>query len=255
MPGQLVCRPQRALPVAVLKVAGVLDLVTGPALRHAVRRCLSAQPAAVLIDVADLDIDEPQALDELTTVMHQNAEWPAVPIVLCAAGPDTVERLTRSPVHREVGMAGNCAEAEAAALAQADAEPAHHQVRVRLRPVPDACRQARAVVTRAVAGWHLGDLAATANLVATELVANVVRHAHTTMELTMALRDGRISLAVRDGSSRLPRTADPGVTDAGGRGLRLVRELTDAWGVLPVSDGKVIWTTVRAGRPGRPVPA
>jgi anti-sigma regulatory factor (Ser/Thr protein kinase) len=106
------------------------------------------------------------------------------------------------------------------------------------------------VVTRAVAAWHLGDITATASLVATELVANVVRHAHTTMEFTMALRDGRISLAVRDGSVVLPRPAEPGVTDAGGRGLRLVRELSDAWGVLPMSDGKVVWTTLNASAPG-----
>jgi anti-sigma regulatory factor (Ser/Thr protein kinase) len=246
MPGQLVCRPEQTLPVAVLKVAGVLDLVTGPALRRAVRRCLSTQPEAVLIDVAELDIEGPQALDELTSVVHQNAEWPAVPIVLCAAGPDTVESLAKSPVHGEVGMADSCAEA----LAQATVEPDRHRVRIRLRPVPDACRQARAVVTRAVAAWHLGDITATASLVATELVANVVRHAHTTMEFTMALRDGRISLAVRDGSVVLPRPAEPGVTDAGGRGLRLVRELSDAWGVLPMSDGKVVWTTLNASAPG-----
>jgi hypothetical protein len=69
------------------------------------------------------------------------------------------------------------------------------------------------------------------------------------MEFTMALRDGRISLAVRDGSIVLPRPAEPGVTDAGGRGLRLVRELSDAWGVLPMSDGKVVWTTLNASAP------
>jgi hypothetical protein len=34
--------------------------------------------------------------------------------------------------------------------------------------------------------------------------------------------------------------------EAGGRGLRLVRDLSDAWGVLPVVDGKVVWATVGA---------
>ena len=34
-------------------------------------------------------------------------------------------------------------------------------------------------------------MTATATLVATELVANVVRHAHTTMDFTLGLRDDR----------------------------------------------------------------
>jgi hypothetical protein len=73
-----------------------------------------------------------------------------------------------------------------------------------------------------------------------------VRHAHTTMVFTVGLRDGRIWLTVRDGSRRLPKPADPGFTDLGGRGLRLVRELTESWGVLPISDGKVVWTRLEA---------
>jgi anti-sigma regulatory factor (Ser/Thr protein kinase) len=118
---------------------------------------------------------------------------------------------------------------------------------VRLRPVPDACRQVRQLVAQACAAWQHSELTATAALVATELVANVVRHAHTTMDFTVGLRDGRMSMAVRDGSRRLPRPADAKLTDSGGRGLRLVRELTESWGVLPFPDGKVVWTRIGTG--------
>jgi len=129
---------------------------------------------------------------------------------------------------------------------KAGAKPAPTRIRARLRPVPDACRQVRQLVVQACNTWQHSELAATGTLIATELVANVVRHAHTTMEFTMALRDGRLSMSVRDGSRRLPRPADPAKSDAGGRGLRLVRDLTDAWGVLPVADGKVVWTHMTA---------
>ena len=132
------------------------------------------------------------------------------------------------------------------ALAAGRAEPEPPRVRARLRPVPDACRQVRHLVTQACEAWHRADLAATAALIATELVANGVRHAHTTMEFTFGLRNGRLSMAVRDGSRRLPRPAEPELMSPGGRGLVLVRELTDAWGVLPVSDGKVVWTQLGA---------
>ncbi|MCA2218797.1 ATP-binding protein [Jidongwangia harbinensis] len=242
MTSQLVCRPEQDLPVAVLRVNGVLDLVTSDALRRAVARSLSAQPEALLIDVSALDIDEPQGLSALRDVVCANATWPAVPIVLCGAGADTAAAITASPDCASVGTAPDCARA----LREASGRRHPARLRVRLRPVPDACRQVRHLVNQACQTWHHRELAATAALVATELVANVVRHAHTTMEFTVVLRDGSMWLSVRDGSRRLPRPADPGPADAGGRGLRLVRELTASWGVLPVSDGKVVWSQIAA---------
>ncbi len=238
MTNQLVCRPVLNLPVALLRVSGVLDLVTGDALRRAVTRSLGAQPEALLVDVSRLQVGDPLALQVLNDVVCRTAEWPRVPIVLCGAGPATAAPLAASPDCAKLSFADDCEQA----LREIGEEPEPRRIRVRLRPVPDACRQVRQLVNQACAAWHRSDAAATASLVATELVANVVRHAHTTMEFTLGLRDGRMCLTVRDGSRRLPRPADPGVKDAGGRGLRLVRELTDAWGVFPVTDGKVVWT-------------
>jgi hypothetical protein len=237
MASQLVCRPEQDLPVARLRVSGVLDFFTSDALGSAVSRSLSLQPEALLIDVAELAVEDAAGLEVLSRVVCQTAEWPAVPIVLCGAGSETAVALAASPDCADLTFADSC---EKASEAVAE-EPEPRRIRVRLRPVPDACRQVRQLVNHACTAWHRSE-AATASLVATELVANVVRHAHTTMEFTVGLRDGRLCLTVRDGSRLLPRLAEPSVTDAGGRGLRLVCELTDAWGVLPISDGKVVWT-------------
>ncbi|MGX6603815.1 ATP-binding protein [Micromonosporaceae bacterium Da 78-11] len=242
MPGQLVCRPQQDLPVALLRVSGTLDQVTGDALQQALRRSLAGQPEVLLLDVSELRVADPVGLTALSAVVGQTAEWPGVPIVVCGADPGTAEAIAASPGCAELGIAADCS----AALAQASTSSVPRRIRVRLRPVPDACRQVRQLVAQVCAGRGPGDFTATAALVATELVANVVRHAHTTMDFTMGLADGRLSMSVRDGSRRLPRPADPAVTDAGGRGLRLVRELTDAWGVLPIADGKVVWTRLSA---------
>ncbi|MET8151750.1 ATP-binding protein [Actinoplanes sp. NPDC049668] len=250
MTSQLVCRPEQDLPVGILRASGVLDLVTGDALENAVGRCLSAQPEALLIDVSGLEVSEPGALAVLTSVVCRTAEWPAVPIVLCGAGPETTETIAAWPGCASVTTAASCEEA----LADAGAEPEPHRIRVRLRPVPDACRQVRQLIDQACTAWH-SDASDTASLVATELVANVVRHAHTAMEFTVGLRDGRLCVTVRDGSRELPRPRNPDTTDVGGRGLRLVRELTDAWGVLPVPDGKVVWTHLTAGPDACGVPA
>jgi len=243
MTSQLICRPEQYLPVAILRASGVLDDLTSHALEHALGRALSEQPEALLIDVSALEIPDPAALEVLGTVVCRTAEWPAVPIVLCGAGPDTARAIAAWPDCAAVSTAPSCAEA----LAGTKEEPEPRRVRIRLRPVPDACRQVRQLVTQTCAAWQRSEIAGTAALVATELVANVVRHAHTTMEFTVGLRDGRMCLTVRDGSRRLPQPQQPGLGDAGGRGLQLVRELTDAWGVLPVPDGKVVWTHLTAG--------
>jgi anti-anti-sigma regulatory factor len=240
LPSQLVCRPVHGRPAAVLQLTGTLDPVTGDALQHAVRSSLATQPTRLLLDIAGLNISDPLGLSALSAVICETADWPNVPIVLCGAAPDTRARIAAVPECAELTCADNC---EAAlADADADAEPEPPRVRVRLRPVPDACRQVRQLVTQACEAWQRSDLAGTATLVATELVANVVRHAHTTMVFTLGLRDGRLTMSVRDGSRRMPKPAEPGFRSPGGRGLWLVRDLTEAWGVLPISDGKVVWS-------------
>ena len=245
MPSQLVCRPERDLPVAVLTISGTLDRVTSDALGAAVRRSLSSLPEKLLLDVGRLHVSDPLALTTLGAVVCQTAEFPAVPIVVCGADRPTRDALANSSACAGLELADDCGRALDSALDVA--QPSAPAVRVRLRPVPEACRQVRNLVSQACAAWHRSDVTATATLVATELVANVVRHAHTTMRFTFELRGNRLIMAVRDGSLRMPRTLDPAITDAGGRGLRLVRDLTDAWGVLPVSDGKVVWTQLTTG--------
>lgn len=242
LPSQLVCRPERDRPVAVLRISGTLDRVTGDALQQAVRHSLAVQPTRLLIDVSGLRIGEPLGLSALSAVVCQAADWPNVPIVLCGADPATAAVIAASPGCDNLEYAADCDEA----LAAAGGEPEPPAVRARLRPVPDACREVRQLVTQACDTWHRSEAAATAALIATELVANVVRHAGTSMEFTFGMREGRLSMSVRDGSRRMPEPADPDPAAAGGRGLRLVRDLTEAWGVLPVSDGKVVWTQLGA---------
>lgn len=231
MSSQLVCRPERDLPVAVLRVRGRLDGLTANALRTAVRRCVAPQPEALIVDLTGTDVAAPRALDVIPDLMDETAEWPNVPVVLCGTGGHEI-------THPHVAYADSIDRA----MKDIADEPEPRRIRVRLQPVPDACRQVRQLVVQACSSWHASEAASTASLVASELVANVVRHAHTTMEFTLGLRDNRICLTVRDGSRLLPRPADPSLTESGGRGLRLVRGLTQSWGVHPYADGKVVWT-------------
>jgi hypothetical protein len=228
--------------VAMLRVSGTLDMVTGDALQQAVRRSLALQPERLFLDVSRLEIGDPLGLAALGAVISQTVEWPDVPIVVCGAGSRTEKAIAADPDCARLHFAADGDAALAAAMAEAGDQPAASRVRVRLRPVPDACRQVRGLVSQACAAWQRSDLAATAALIATELVANVVRHAHTTMEFTFGARDGRVCMTVRDHSRTLPKPADPAVSAPGGRGLWLVRDLSEAWGVHPVTDGKVVWS-------------
>jgi anti-sigma regulatory factor (Ser/Thr protein kinase) len=78
-----------------------------------------------------------------------------------------------------------------------------------------------------------------------ELVTNVVRHAHTDLELSVCLRCGNVCLAVDDYNRQMPRIrSDPG---EGGWGLRLVAELSDRWGIEPQPGGKAVWLELATG--------
>jgi two-component sensor histidine kinase len=92
-----------------------------------------------------------------------------------------------------------------------------------------------------LAAWRLEELTMTTELVVSELVANVVRHARGPYRLRL-LRSRSLVCEVFDGSLTTPRPRRAAWTDEGGRGLQLIAALCDRWGTRNVATGKVIWT-------------
>lgn len=94
-------------------------------------------------------------------------------------------------------------------------------------------------------------------LLVSELVTNVVLHAHSDVEVTICDRGDRTRVEVKDSSSRMPEMRTPSVT--GGRGLSLVEACAARWGIERHIDGKTVWfevtassdPSVRAGSPAR----
>lgn len=82
-----------------------------------------------------------------------------------------------------------------------------------------------------------------AELMASELATNCIRHAHTDFELTIHSQ-GQIRVEVRDTGRGRPTLLSPTPRDASGRGLRIVESMSDAWGVIPAADGKAVWFTL-----------
>ncbi|TMR10534.1 PAS domain S-box protein [Nonomuraea turkmeniaca] len=105
---------------------------------------------------------------------------------------------------------------------------------------PIAAGEAREHVQEQLAGWHLEDLVPTTELVASELVANVIRHAKGPIRLRL-LRGTTLLCEVSDGSQTIPRIRHAADTDEGGRGLQLVAAVSQRWGTRFTADGKCIW--------------
>jgi len=109
----------------------------------------------------------------------------------------------------------------------------------------------RSVLTAFDAAGLAGEPAHDAALIASELVGNAVRHATPLRSGRLALHwavepDG-YSIAVTDGGRPTGSGSDgisarqAGNRDVGGRGLRIVAELADSWGVAAEQGGTTVW--------------
>lgn len=111
----------------------------------------------------------------------------------------------------------------------------------RLPDQPVAASLARDHVRGRLEAWHLDELVMTTELLASELVGNVVRHARGPVHLRL-IRGRSLICEVSDGSATTPRIRRAAETDEGGRGLQLVAALSQRWGTRYTADGKCIWT-------------
>ncbi|MGI5452337.1 ATP-binding protein [Streptomyces sp. CA-249302] len=120
-------------------------------------------------------------------------------------------------------------------------------------PHRSSVRVARRSMNARLTDWLLpGELCADAVLLVSELVTNAVRHTLSARILCGIglVGDGRVRLEVHDHDytgGDLPR-CDPGPDDEGGRGLLLVEQLADAWGVdrSRLTGGNAVWATLTA---------
>jgi hypothetical protein len=104
-----------------------------------------------------------------------------------------------------------------------------------------AASAARQHVRETLGAWDLDDLTVTTEMLASELVANVVRHARGPARLRL-MRSRSLVCEVFDGSLTTPRMRRASWSDEGGRGLQLIAALSDRWGTRYMGSGKCIWT-------------
>ncbi len=122
---------------------------------------------------------------------------------------------------------------------------------------PTAPGCARAWTRQILWEWRLTHLAATAEAIVSELVANSVNASQALDEpgspvirLILTLERGELAVLVRDDHPGAPRRRHPGQGDESGRGLLLVEALSTRFGWYPVEGGgKVTWAVPQRGGP------
>ncbi len=115
---------------------------------------------------------------------------------------------------------------------------------------PQAARLARARVGRLLADWGLTRLCDTALLLTSELVTNVVLHTDGAPSLTVVRSGGGVRVTVSDGSPVQPVRRRHSSSATTGRGVALLDDLADEWGVdrHPDGPGKAVWFVVSGDR-------
>jgi hypothetical protein len=217
----------------VLRLIGVLDAASALSIRSCLFTLLSGQPEAIVVDVRQLVIGEPAAVAVLAEAAQEAAAWPGCHLMLCTDPCVAGWSAAGLPIRPAP---------EDAFAALGPPQPRRF-LSMSLEPVLGAARRSRELVTEGCVRWDLPDLAGPACIVVTEMVNNVVAHAHTTMTVMLALHGESMSVAVRDRSTHAPRfTGAPvPVTSYGGRGLLLIDSVAQRWGSLVLDEGKVVW--------------
>lgn len=109
---------------------------------------------------------------------------------------------------------------------------------------------ARRFVESLLGSWGLPDLGWTAAICVSELAGNCALHARTPFTVAVTrLATGAIRIEVSDGSRRRPAMRDYGTDATTGRGLRLLEDLSNGWGVDVRTDGKTVWLVLDPAAP------
>jgi serine/threonine-protein kinase RsbW len=110
---------------------------------------------------------------------------------------------------------------------------------------PSAVARARHFVVRQLADVP-GDVVDEVAIMVSELATNCVRHTVTDFTVSVEYSRGEILVEVTDSGGGMPTVRRPESSEPSGRGLRIVQELADSFGVRELSGapGKTVWFVV-----------
>lgn len=115
----------------------------------------------------------------------------------------------------------------------------------RLTSETSSVRQARLAVTEVLDGRVEPDLLDRVLLCTSEVVTNAIDHGAPPIDLKVIRWPEAVRVEVSDGSPLRPRVQDPEPTAIRGRGLLIVDQMSDRWGVDEEAHGKTVWFEFR----------
>ncbi|MFI6358524.1 SpoIIE family protein phosphatase [Streptomyces sp. NPDC050743] len=106
---------------------------------------------------------------------------------------------------------------------------------------PKAVATARTHARHQLILWGVDEETAyTTEMIVSELVTNAVRYGTPPVRLQL-IKDRTLTCEVHDGNSLAPRLRHAKTIDEGGRGLFIIAQLAQNWGVRYTLDGKTVW--------------
>lgn len=126
------------------------------------------------------------------------------------------------------------------------------QYRQELMADPRHFGRVRRTITAFARHWGWGELIDPAVMCATEMLANVQRHAGSD-ECVLLLQStpSGLRVVVSDDSHDLPVVREPDWSAESGRGMFLLSKTADAWGVEATDSGKDVWVEFRPAEEGQ----
>jgi hypothetical protein len=246
---ELSIRTTQHRTVRRIALSGRLHLDDVPRVMGELSRALRRDPHAVVVcDVRDLQVpDDPALLSVFPATLRRNGGWPHRSLHLAGAHPDLSATLTSQRMHRFLPVHPTLERALDAA--ERDVVEADHTIA--LGPDPGCLRSVRAAIEDV---WPRGARGRDdAVLVADELASNAIQHVALPFTVGVAVAPSRVLVAVTDRARQEPVVRPPSDLTTDGRGLRLVAELAQDWGVRLVHPGgKTVWASMAAARPRIP---
>ncbi|RAK27770.1 hypothetical protein B0I29_122153 [Actinoplanes lutulentus] len=230
--------------LATVRFSGTLSSETAGLLNAAVGRAAAECPAAVVVDLSELNPVAGPAVSVLPALTrHASRTW-GVPVLLCGAAAEIVRELGSQ--RGSVALYDRRDDAVLAIRAGVPRWACEH-----LTPAPESVAAARRVVGESCEAWGLGQLRDRACLVVSELATNAIQHTGSGFGVMVSGTPVFLRIGVRDGSSAPPRIINlPGTSGAivpagSGRGLRIVAGLASHWGCTALNTGKIVWALLR----------
>ncbi|WP_445515635.1 ATP-binding protein [Streptomyces sp. NEAU-174] len=101
----------------------------------------------------------------------------------------------------------------------------------------------RRAVKAELTAWGMSALAEEAQLIATELASNVIKHVGQGSVATLVLDAGpsQLRMELHDKSGKEPQHLHPACDEESGRGLQILGALSTTWGTVRTTVGKAVW--------------